>query len=207
MANLTEEEIVYPASLWLNKTIEATQQVTIPPQATAPVSFTVEQPVCLYDVRVDRLLGQFAVLAEPVPTPTPSPTPAVVVVPTPTSTPDVVVIPTPTPTPEVVVVPTPTPTPTVVVIPTSTPTPAVVVVPTPTPTPTVVVTTTPTPTPPVVEAPPSDGFPRWLIILLAIFAVVIITSAARFIYVRLGSWVGSGHQVRWKLARRSGMLH
>jgi len=86
VVNLSAAQAVYPASLWINDTVEATQLVVVPPGAAGVTfSFNITKPDGVYRVRVERELGLFAVGA--VPTPTPTPTLTVPVSPTPTGTP------------------------------------------------------------------------------------------------------------------------
>lgn len=83
--NLSAAQAVYPASLWINDTVEATQLVVVPPGAAgATFSFSINKPDGVYRVRVERELGLFVVGA--VATPTPTPTLTVPVAPTPTAT-------------------------------------------------------------------------------------------------------------------------
>ena len=124
---------VFPVSLWINNTIEATQTILLGGNQTGLVTFTTRQDSPgSYAVRVERLLDEFTV-TQPVPTPTPTPT--ATQTPTPTATP------TPTPLPPTA---TPTPTPTATLIPTTTPVP-----------PTATSTATATPTPTATPVPPT----------------------------------------------------
>ena len=81
VTNLTDKDLVFPASLWLNNTIESAREITLSAGATTFFFFVVEKPVGTYNVRVDRLLGQFTVAPIPTPvTPTPvTPTPVTAV--------------------------------------------------------------------------------------------------------------------------------
>ena len=101
---------VFPVSLWINNTIEATQTIMLGGNQTGLVTFTTrEDSPGSYAVRVERLLDEFTV-TQPVPTPTPTPTATQTPTPMPTATPTATPVPptaTPTPTP---VPPTPTPT-------------------------------------------------------------------------------------------------
>ena len=114
VTNLGRELATFPASLWIDSTIEDSEAFLVPAGGTTELVFTITMPAGSYELRVDRLLQQLEV----------SPLPALVVTPTPS--------PTPTPTPTSTPVPTATPTPIAlaVVIVESTPTPFV---PTPTP--------------------------------------------------------------------------
>ena len=74
VTNTGPQEAVYPANLWLNHSIEATQTVAVGPGRTAPFSFTVSIPEGAYEVRLERLLGKFTVRpAAPAATPAPQP--------------------------------------------------------------------------------------------------------------------------------------
>ena len=162
VTNLTDKDLVFPASLWLNNTIESAREITLSAGATTFFFFVVEKPVGTYNVRVDRLLGQFTVA--PIPTPV-TPTPV-----TPTPVTPVPVTPTPiTPTPVTPVPVTPTPTATATPIPTS----AATVVP---------VTPTPTPTLEVVPSQRSGGFPAWLIIVLVFIGAVLLIAGAGILW-------------------------
>ncbi len=101
---------VYPANLYINSTIEAAQSVTLDAGETRVVSFTTQRDATgTYQVRVERLLGEFTVGQVTPPTATPTsvpPTPTATATPTPTPTPTSVP-PTPTATPPI---PTPTAT-------------------------------------------------------------------------------------------------
>lgn len=80
--NLSNSRAVYPASLWVDRSIEAVQAVVLEGGETRTVSFTLQRSeMKTYRVRMERLLGEFAVGTQPL-TPTPTPTPTV----TPTST-------------------------------------------------------------------------------------------------------------------------
>lgn len=133
---------VYPASLWIDSTVESAQSVTLEAGETRVVSFTTQRDAQgTYQVRVERLLGEFTVGQAPPPTPTatatPTPTPTVPpvaggvtpIVPTPTPTPTTTPIPTPTatpppaPVPGVVATVTPVAEATAIVAPVFTPTP------------------------------------------------------------------------------------
>ena len=145
VTNDTEEPAEFFASLWLNAVVHTTQRVELDPAQTKPVTFTVSASAGSYDVRVDRLLGNFTILeATPTPVPTatrpPAPTPTrAPVLPTATATPS----PQPTATPPPPVTPRPA-TP----VPSATPRPAT---PTPSPVPPTVVAVVITPT----AVPPS----------------------------------------------------
>ena len=161
VTNLTENDLVFPASLWFNNTVESAREISVSAGGTTFYFFAVKKPVGTYNVRVDRLLGQFTVAQVPTPiTPTPvTPTP---ITPTPVTPTPV----TPTPVTPAPITPTPvTPTPTAI------PTPSVTIVP---------VTPTPTPTLAVVPPTPSDGgFPVWLLIVLVfVGAALLIIPAA-----------------------------
>ena len=127
--NSSGAEAVYPASLWLNDTIEDTQTIVIPANSSVPFSFTFSKPEGVYNVRIERLLAELVIGAPP-PTPTPAPATATPV-PTATATPVPV---TATPVP---VAATATPVPVVVIattMPTATAVPPTAVPPTAAPT-------------------------------------------------------------------------
>jgi PGF-pre-PGF domain-containing protein len=89
--NLSNSRAVYPANLWVDRSIEAVQAVLLEGGETRTVSFTLRRSeIRTYRVRVERLLGEFAVGTQPLtPTPTPAPTvtPTSTQTATPTSTP------------------------------------------------------------------------------------------------------------------------
>ena len=72
VANTGTARSVYPAHLWINDTIEATQAVDVEPGQAVPFRFTVRKPEGSYRVRVERLLGEFSVSAAAGPLPTPA---------------------------------------------------------------------------------------------------------------------------------------
>ena len=148
VTNTSSAQAVYPANLWLDDTIEVTQLITVPAGETESIVFAVSKPEGIYRVRVERLVGEFAVGVAPTPTPTATPTLTPIATPTPTltatptQTPTVLPPITPTPTPTLI--PTPTPAPTLTVVPptpTAAPTPTATLIPPP-------ITPTPTPAPP-----------------------------------------------------------
>ncbi|MCH8109834.1 MAG: PGF-pre-PGF domain-containing protein [Chloroflexi bacterium] len=122
---------VYPASLWIDSTVELAQSVTLEAgEEPQKVSFIARRDAAgTYQVRVDRLLGEFTVGQAPPPTPPPATS-----TPTPTATPAVSGVTTP------VVPTTPTPTPT-----TAPPTPTATATPIPMPTPTATPISVPVP--------------------------------------------------------------
>ena len=66
VTNNGAERAVYPADLWVNKSIEDSQPVTLDPGEQARFSFTIVKPEGEYGVRVERELGSFTVApAEP----------------------------------------------------------------------------------------------------------------------------------------------
>ena len=183
VTNTSLERAVFPANLWINDTIEATQIITVEPGEKVAFEFSVSKPEGDYRVRVERLQGSFTMGAAPTPTPTPTPVP-----PTPTTTP---VPPTPTPVPptSTPVPPTPTATP---VPPTPTPTRTLTPTPVP-PTPTATPlppTPTATPVPPPVAATPTPdadgGLGGGAIagIVIGIVAFIGAIAAGVFLYVR-----------------------
>ena len=156
--------VSYPASLWIDDTIEAMQVLDLTAGAAEPFTFTLRKPVGTYRARVDRLLKRFNVFPDVSPSPTPepalTPTPTLAAVPTPapeSDTPTPTAPPTASPTPGAappIVTPTASPTatptsrPTVAVTPTATatPTPTATLVPAAAQVATAEPTFTPTPT-------------------------------------------------------------
>ena len=176
VTNLSNENIEYDLSLWIDSQVNSTQVLTLAPGQTKPVLFDISPSLGLYKIRVDRLiaalnvLDQTAIIETPAPeanedseVPTQVPATATPVPPTatplpPTPTPIApTVIPTPrpkataTPRPKATATPTPWPTPTPTSRPTVTPTPRPKATPTPRPmataTPIPKATETPTVTP------------------------------------------------------------
>jgi PGF-pre-PGF domain-containing protein len=74
VTNIGSSLVVYPARLWLNDTIEATQVIPVPAGDTVDVEFTITKPEGFYSVRIERLLGDLVVGTPPTPTPTPTAT-------------------------------------------------------------------------------------------------------------------------------------
>lgn len=107
VTNASAESAIFPASLWINSTLEDVNAIPVEAGQTVRFSFDVEEPAGSYTVRIDREFGQFdaspapqvvtpEATATPLPlTPTPTPSP----VPTPTATPSPTATPTPTATP------------------------------------------------------------------------------------------------------------
>ena len=146
----------YPASLWIDGTIEATQEIAVAPGNKESFEFTIAKPEGTYRLRVDRLIDQLSVEAAPTPTPTRLPTATPTVTPSPTAT--RTAVPTATSVPA-----TPTETATAEPAPTATPTPtpaqqatATTARPTATPAPAAPATLSPTPTAPPAAAPVSS---------------------------------------------------
>jgi len=72
VTNLTDEVQTYPASLWINQTVEQARDVEVPAGGKASVSFSVtESSTGEYQVRIDRLMGSFTVKADTTPDTTP----------------------------------------------------------------------------------------------------------------------------------------
>ena len=71
VTNLGSESAVYPANLWVNKTIEATQAVVVEAGQTVPFTFRIRKDEGTYRVRVERLLGEFTI-GQPVAAVTPT---------------------------------------------------------------------------------------------------------------------------------------
>ncbi len=62
ITNISDEDGTYVATLWIDDTIEAGQDVYLEADETKPVSFTVtRQVVGSYEVRLDRLYGSFSI--------------------------------------------------------------------------------------------------------------------------------------------------
>ncbi|MFA4835136.1 MAG: helical backbone metal receptor [Dehalococcoidia bacterium] len=65
VTNLTDEAQTYPASLWINQTVEQARDVEVPAGGKARVSFTMTKlNAGEYQVRIDRLMGSFEVAAD-----------------------------------------------------------------------------------------------------------------------------------------------
>ncbi len=177
VTNLTDDDLDYTVSLYLNTQVSNTQTLDLAPNESRLVSFAVEARLGSYDVRIDRLISSFDVasaLATPTATPTAAATAtppppvetAVPPTPTPTATATATPTPVPTPTPTATVAPPPPPPVTTVVPPTPTRTRTPTPRPTATPLPTVtevavVITATPIPTdtPPPSPTPPPPPTP------------------------------------------------
>lgn len=182
VTNLGTSQAVYPARLWLDGTIETTENVLVPAGYTVPMAFTINKPEGFYSVRVERLMADIVVGTPPTPTATPRPAPTATATPRPTATATAMPTSTPKPAPTAtatprppvvapVTPPTPRPKPSATPIPppptaTSAPirTPVPVIQPEPTATPRVVETPTPLPTevadtPTPVTEPPVEETP------------------------------------------------
>ena len=72
ITNTSQAKAVFPASLWINDTVEAVQSIPIGAGETALVEFSTTRPEGLYKVRIDRLLGDLTVGQAPPPSPTPT---------------------------------------------------------------------------------------------------------------------------------------
>jgi hypothetical protein len=59
VTNLGGQPAEYIATLWLNAQVHASKAQTIPAGGTVTVTFTVQPPAGSYNVRIDRLQGQF----------------------------------------------------------------------------------------------------------------------------------------------------
>ena len=102
--NSSGAEAVYPASLWLNDTIEDTKTIVVPANSSVPFSFTFSKPEGVYRVRIERLLAELVVGAPP-PTPAPATATTVPTAVAPTAAPTATALPptaAPTDTPVVV---------------------------------------------------------------------------------------------------------
>ncbi len=118
VTNLRSQSAVYPATVWVNSTIEDSDGITVPEGATLPVSFVLNLPEGSHRVRIDRELRDLTVgpaVAAPTPTPvvvTLTAVPVVVEVEaTPTHVPPTPVPPTPAPVLPTEALPTLTPVP------------------------------------------------------------------------------------------------
>ena len=107
ITNTGEAIAVYPATLWINGTIEAAQSIPIGAGETALVEFRTSRPEGTYRVRLDRLMGDLTVGAASLSSPTPTVTVTPTLKPSPTPTPEASstplafpAAPTRTPTPE-----------------------------------------------------------------------------------------------------------
>ena len=142
VTNTGSNRAVYPASLWINDTIEAARAINVGPGQSVTFQFTFRKPEGEYRVRVERLLGSVRVQSARVATATPAAEA------TPAAGPEA----PPAPEPTATQTPAPPATPTTAppIPPHATPTPA------PTLTPTSVPTAAPraTPPPPAAAAAP-----------------------------------------------------
>jgi PGF-pre-PGF domain-containing protein len=168
VTNLTQTKQTYTMNLWVNKTVEASKIIPLDGGQTVTASLSVSKKAAgTYQVRVERLTGQFQVKPAAVPTPAPAP------IPTPAPTP----VPTPVPAPAPAPAPTPVPAPAPTPVPAPAPTPPSVPAPTPAPT----LAPTPSPAPaPSTPALPQPGVPIWLIVV-TVTAVVVITFGVIFV--------------------------
>ena len=137
VTNAGRTKAVYPATLWIDDTVETARSVPIGAGETAVVEFSISRPEGAYKVRIDRLLGDIFVGAAPPPSPTPTMTAVAPLRPSPTATPEPSPTPSPSPAPER---PTPTPEPP---SPTATPEP-------------IAARLAPTPVPPAAPAPEAE---------------------------------------------------
>ena len=214
VTNLGISQAVYPARLWLDGTIETTENVLVPAGYTVPMAFTINKPEGFYSVRVERLMADIVVGTPPTPTATPRPAPTATATPRPTATATAMPTSTPKPVPTAtatsrppvvapVTPPTPRPKPSATPIPppptaTSAPTrtPVPVIQPEPTATPRVVETPTPLPTevadtPTPVTEPPVEETPvveaeggSGVLILGGLAALLVIALAVGVLYLR-----------------------
>lgn len=76
ITNTTQQNAVYTAVLWVNRTAESGQDVSVPALSSKTVSFAVTRAVeGTYDVRIDRLFGSFSLTKAVTPPPPPPPVP------------------------------------------------------------------------------------------------------------------------------------
>lgn len=166
VTNTGTTDETFPINLSVNDVVDDTVSIAVAAGATETITFTTAQSLGTYEVRVDRLFGNFTVEAQ-VATPVP---------PQPTATP---VPPQPTPTP---VPPRPTATTAPAPAPTATtapPRPTATTAPAPAPT----ATTAPAPAPtattapapaPTIAAPPEDDDDGNLGLIIGIIIVVVV---------------------------------
>ena len=158
VTNLSNENIEYDLSLWIDSQVNSTQVLTLAPGQTKPVLFDISPSLGLYKIRVDRLiaalnvLDQTAIIETPAPeanedSEVPTQVPATATPLPPTATP---VPPTATPLP-----PTATPVP-----PTATPVPPTATPVPPTATPRPKATATPRPKATATPRPKATATPR-----------------------------------------------
>ena len=120
VTNTGAELAVYPASLWVNNSLQDSEAVVLQPGETLPVNFEFKLTEGEYSLRIERLIVSIAVEPEqptPTPTATPSPTDTPTQTPTPEPTPTFTAVP---PSPTASPSPTPTSTATTVIFPTGT---------------------------------------------------------------------------------------
>ena len=152
VTNLTSDNAIYPANLWLDGTIETSNIISVNANTSATITFNIAKPVGTYDVRVEKLLGSFSIGDAPKPTATPKPVVATAVPPAATPKPVVATAVPPTATPKPVVATAVPPTATPQTAPTAVPPTAIP--PTATPKPTVATAVPPTAAPPTVTPKP-----------------------------------------------------
>ena len=88
ITNTSQANAVFPASLWINDTVEAVKSISIGAGETALIEFSTTRPEGVYKVRIDRLLGNLTVGQAPLPSPTPTMTAVPTSRPSPTPTPE-----------------------------------------------------------------------------------------------------------------------
>ena len=80
LTNLSNTNVTYPATLWINGRIEVGQDISLKASETKKVSFPTSRSADgNYNVRLERLLGRFTIgqaAATPLPSPSPSPSPS-----------------------------------------------------------------------------------------------------------------------------------
>ena len=122
VTNLSDNAAIYPASLFIDSTLEDAEPLALDAGETALISFTTSRPEGQYRIRLDRLFGEIQVAARTeefvllASTATLAPISAIEITPTPTPTPRPTATPQPTATP----VPTTTPMATATLTPTAT---------------------------------------------------------------------------------------
>ena len=114
VSNNGAEDAVFPASLWVDDSLEDSEVLPVAAGASEQISFKLQKRVGKHEVRIDRLLGEFEVrpsvrLLERPPVEFSTPAPRAATAPTPTATASAVPTPAP-PTPISTAVPRPTAT-------------------------------------------------------------------------------------------------
>ena len=114
VTNSGVEDTIFPASLWVDESLEDSEALAVAAGETEQISFILRNRVGKHRIRVDRLLGEFEVrpsvrLLEQPPLEFSTPVPSAATAPTPTATATALATPAP-PTPVAKVAPQPTAT-------------------------------------------------------------------------------------------------